>query len=279
MRINKLSFSNTKPENMYLYNNKELTSYFGLDWYEYGARMYDAEIARFPSLDPKADEFAFVSPYNYAENRPIDGIDLWGLQWCPTRDWITDGYYHTGYKTDQVQIFNKFRAKSDLVATAVAVGGVATEIAIFTGATTSEMFTNQVVVKGLTGAVVDFGSQMTTNGGQISDWNITQTVVSGTASTLNIPNFKTLFTISAISATTSSAFEVNPSQANTIFNGKPIKEIAIQSAIGTVSNILGGLSKRGNNTSEAISNQIPNFLLNIPSNIIQNNLSLKKKKR
>ncbi len=81
MQINALSYSNTKPENMYLYNNKELTSDFGLDWYEYGARMYDAEIARFPSLDPKADEFAFVSPYNYAENRPIDGIDLWGLQY------------------------------------------------------------------------------------------------------------------------------------------------------------------------------------------------------
>ncbi len=80
MRINKLLFSNTAPENRYLYNNKELISDFGLDWYEYGARMYDAEIARFPSLDPKADEFAYVSPYNYAENRPIDGIDLWGLQ-------------------------------------------------------------------------------------------------------------------------------------------------------------------------------------------------------
>ncbi len=80
MQINALSYSNTAPENMYLYNNKELTSDFGLDWYEYGARMYDAEIARFPSLDPKADEFAFVSPYNYAENEPVAHIDLWGLQ-------------------------------------------------------------------------------------------------------------------------------------------------------------------------------------------------------
>ncbi len=89
MQINALSYSNTAPENRFLYNNKELTSDFGLDWYslsrtcfgKYGARMYDAQIARFPSLDPKADEFAFVSPYNYAENRPIDGIDLWGLQY------------------------------------------------------------------------------------------------------------------------------------------------------------------------------------------------------
>jgi hypothetical protein len=32
-------------------------------------------------LDPKAGVFPWVSPYNYAENRPIDGIDLWGLQY------------------------------------------------------------------------------------------------------------------------------------------------------------------------------------------------------
>jgi hypothetical protein len=42
--------------------------------------MYDTILGRFPSLDPKAEEFSFVSPYNYAENRPIEGIDLWGLQ-------------------------------------------------------------------------------------------------------------------------------------------------------------------------------------------------------
>lgn len=43
--------------------------------------MYDPTIARFTCLDPIADQFAHVTPYNYAENRPIDGIDLWGLQW------------------------------------------------------------------------------------------------------------------------------------------------------------------------------------------------------
>src|SRR5690606_15138725 len=31
--------------------------------------------------DPIADQFAWVSPFNYAENRPVDGIDLWGLQY------------------------------------------------------------------------------------------------------------------------------------------------------------------------------------------------------
>jgi hypothetical protein len=52
----------------------------GLDWYDYGFRFYDPAIGRFPSLDPKADAFAELSPYNYASNNPVTMIDLWGLQ-------------------------------------------------------------------------------------------------------------------------------------------------------------------------------------------------------
>lgn len=52
-----------------------------LDWYDYGFRFYDPALARFVCSDPIADQFPHVSPYNYAENRPIDGVDLWGLQW------------------------------------------------------------------------------------------------------------------------------------------------------------------------------------------------------
>ena len=66
-----------------MYNGKELNSDFGLDWYAYGFRYYDAAIGRFPSVDPIADKFPHVSPYNYAENRVPNGIDLWGLQFLP----------------------------------------------------------------------------------------------------------------------------------------------------------------------------------------------------
>jgi RHS repeat-associated protein len=67
-------------DNKYQYNGKEINDDFGLNWYNYGKRWYDAAIGRFPTVDPIASDFAFVTPYNYAENEPVANIDLWGLQ-------------------------------------------------------------------------------------------------------------------------------------------------------------------------------------------------------
>jgi RHS repeat-associated protein len=68
------------PENKYQYNGKELNEELGLDWYDYGARWYDAAVGRFTGIDPIADQFPHVSPFNYAEIEPIANIDLHGLQ-------------------------------------------------------------------------------------------------------------------------------------------------------------------------------------------------------
>ncbi len=70
----------TTPTQRYLYNGKELHAELGLNWYDYGARWYDAAVGRFPCIDPLAERFAWVSPYNYAENEPVGHVDLWGLQ-------------------------------------------------------------------------------------------------------------------------------------------------------------------------------------------------------
>jgi RHS repeat-associated protein len=58
--------------NKYLYNGKELQDDLGLDWYDYGARFYDAQIGRWHSVDP-ADQYA--SGYVYCGNDPIMMID------------------------------------------------------------------------------------------------------------------------------------------------------------------------------------------------------------
>ncbi|MDR2039437.1 MAG: hypothetical protein LBQ60_16060, partial [Bacteroidales bacterium] len=67
--------------NFYKYNSKELQPELNWNVLDFGFRNYDPQICRFISIDPLADKFHWVSPYNYAENRPIDGIDLWGLQY------------------------------------------------------------------------------------------------------------------------------------------------------------------------------------------------------
>jgi len=85
--FNSFTRSYSEAQN-FKYNGKELDP--ELDWYHYGFRIYDPWIGRFPSIDPIADKFAHVSPYNYAENEPVGSIDLWGLQ-----RWKVNGYERT----------------------------------------------------------------------------------------------------------------------------------------------------------------------------------------
>ncbi len=62
------------------YNGKELERMHGLDWYDYGARHLDAALGRWATVDPMAEEYYNMSPYNYCGNNPINAIDMNGLK-------------------------------------------------------------------------------------------------------------------------------------------------------------------------------------------------------
>ncbi|RQO31195.1 hypothetical protein DBR32_10425 [Taibaiella sp. KBW10] len=59
----------------YKYNGKELEKSFGLETYEYGARQYDPQIARWKGVDPLANKYYGISPFVYVANNPVKYID------------------------------------------------------------------------------------------------------------------------------------------------------------------------------------------------------------
>ena len=65
----------TASKNKYLYNGKELNDEFGLNLSDYGARWYDASIGRWWSVDPLAEKYNFITPYNQSLNNPIKFLD------------------------------------------------------------------------------------------------------------------------------------------------------------------------------------------------------------
>ena len=68
----------------YKYNGKELDRMFGIDSYDYGARMYDPCMIRWRSLDPLCEKYYSISPYAYCANDPINAIDKGGYFILPS---------------------------------------------------------------------------------------------------------------------------------------------------------------------------------------------------
>ena len=53
--------------------------------YDYGFRIYDPRLAKFMSVDPLTASYPALTPYQFATNNPIEGIDLDGLEYVSSK--------------------------------------------------------------------------------------------------------------------------------------------------------------------------------------------------
>ena len=71
---------------------------------DYGMRIYDNRLGKFLSVDPLADEYPMLTPYQFAGNMPVRYIDLDGLEPGDPMYYVVEGFRQ--YFDVGVNLFN-----------------------------------------------------------------------------------------------------------------------------------------------------------------------------
>ena len=115
--------SNVQP---YKYNGKELDTKNGLNWYDYGARHYDAVLGRWHVVDPLSEKYYSSSPFVYCNNLPIRYIDPNGKGWedaFPHLKNSFSGSVSLGFRVSAKANIATIKAGIDINAGSVEFGG------------------------------------------------------------------------------------------------------------------------------------------------------------
>ncbi len=96
----------------YKYNGKGLNRMHGMDFYDYGARWYDAAIGRWTAVDPLAEKYYDINPYVYCHDNPVGSIDpdgrsTWVINQGNGKYQVVGGNLNDKDKNIYVGFFNK----------------------------------------------------------------------------------------------------------------------------------------------------------------------------
>lgn len=98
MAENGRKFTQGSSKYKYGFNGKENDKDAGEGIQDYGMRIYDSRLGRFLSVDPITKKYPELTPYQFASNRPIDGIDQDGLEYASYRIYVDKNQNVTAIK-------------------------------------------------------------------------------------------------------------------------------------------------------------------------------------
>ena len=107
----------------YGFNGKENDKDITEGTQDYGMRISDNRLGRFLSVDPITAKYPELTPYQFASNRPIDGIDMDGLEYVTVRVFYDKNQpiivlpkvtyeYHTNMPAEQIKRIHGMSAKN-----------------------------------------------------------------------------------------------------------------------------------------------------------------------